>query len=145
MSHSTLSTGVLDSILVTRPSMSVAPSGRAARVSGVTLTVDGVMMLASAPSLMMPLMVNLSPQGAVMSIGVLGVTVVGSRRGEAYWVMVVPEGMPMTMTSALWDRPPLVPVMRKVQVPGGVPALAVKMTDCLPRPVLADGVTLPAV
>ena len=109
------------------------------------MTLDGVMTLASAPSLMMPWIVILSPHGGVILIGVLAVTVVVSRRGEANEVTVAPEGMPMTMTSALCVRAPLVPVTRNVQVPGVALALAVKVTSCLPMPVLAEGVILAAV
>ena len=58
---------------------------------------------------------------------------------------MVPEGVQMTMTSVLCSRAPLVPVILNVQLPGCVPALMVKVTVCLPRPVVAEGVTLPAV
>ena len=144
-SHSTPSTGELDSTLVTLPSMSEEPSGSVARVSGDTSILAGVITLATEPSFMMPLMVILSPQGGAISIGVLGVTVVGSRRGDAYEVNVVPEGVQMTMTSALCDKAPLVPLILNVQLPGCVPAATVKVTVCLPSPVADEGVTLPAV
>jgi len=58
---------------------------------------------------------------------------------------VVPSGVQITMTSVLCDRAPLVPVILNVQVPGRASALAVKVTACLPSPVLVEGVTLPAV
>ena len=49
----------------------------------------------------------------------------------------------MTITSVLCSRAPLVPVTLNVQLPGCVSAAIVKVTVCLPRPVAAEGVTLP--
>jgi hypothetical protein len=46
------------------------------------------------------------------------------------------------MTSVLCDSAPLVPVTLNIQVPGWALALAVKVNVCLPRPVVAEGVTL---
>jgi hypothetical protein len=88
-------------MLVILPSMSEAPAGSEASLTGVTLAVVGVMTLASEPSLMRPLIMILSPQGGAIFTGVLVVIVVGSRRGEEYWVIVAPEGVQMTITVAL--------------------------------------------
>ena len=55
---------------------------------------------------------------------------------------MAPEGVQITMTSVLCSRAPLVPVILNAQFPGCASELAVKVTVCLPKPVVTEGVTL---
>ena len=90
--------GVLGSIFVTRPKASLVPDGRLAKLAGPIGTLIGVMVIGRALSFMRLVNCILSPHVVFRVIGVAEEIIVGSISGDGLEVVVVDDGMVMTIT-----------------------------------------------